>query len=138
MRGEHALLTPEDMEVIVSATDGYSGADLTEVCKEAAWSATRATLAIATGAGGGGLDSLRRAQFELIGRAHFLTAMATVKPSVSAAELKHYEAWGATYGTKPSEQSISMMKSLREARSAAERGAGAAGGGGPGGGGDVA
>ena len=143
MRGERCSLSPHELETIVAASDGYSGAvrgspyqfgcrclspasvdyparprfaqqDLTSVCVEAAWAAMRASLT-KCGSAPGKLDSVQREDFETIQLRHFEMALRSVKPTVSGAELGAYTKWDDMFGTKPSEQSIAMMQSMRGA-----------------------
>lgn len=64
---------------LAGQTDGYSGADIAEICDRAKMGALRRQLA--------------SGKEEVITAEDFTTALQTIKPSVTPAMLKEYEAW---------------------------------------------
>ncbi|MCL5788318.1 MAG: CDC48 family AAA ATPase [Candidatus Marsarchaeota archaeon] len=66
-----------DLERLVEATDGYSGADLEMLCREAALSALRENI------------SSTEVKWE-----HFEQAMKIVRPSITEEMLRYYKMWG--------------------------------------------
>ena len=101
----HAL-SEADFSRVVADTDGYSGSDMAGLCREAAMEPLRdegmreALLA--------GTSSEPRA----ITYADFESALAQVRPSVSASELKGFEEWNRQFGSFQN----------KEAKAAAARG----------------
>ncbi|KAI9188210.1 Ribosome biogenesis ATPase rix7 [Blastocladiella emersonii ATCC 22665] len=73
--------------------DGFSGADLSALVREASVDALREYLAAGGGTDGAGPDYPL-----LVGPRHFDNALENVAPSVSRAELRQYEKLDATFG----------------------------------------
>lgn len=101
----HAL-TPDDVDAIVSACDGYSGADLAQVVDAAAKNASNE----------GVLALLRREVdadgakvLQTLTAGHFRKALATISKSVDAGSLGSYAEWAEKFGTKPDASSIELF-----------------------------
>ncbi|XP_044512831.1 fidgetin-like protein 1 [Gracilinanus agilis] len=91
MAKEHFCLTEEDITQIVKQSDGFSGADMTQLCREASLGPIRSlkTIDIATVTP----DQVRPITF-----IDFENAFQTVRPSVSLKDLELYENWNKTFG----------------------------------------
>ena len=79
------------MDQIVSLTSGYSGSDLSAVCKEAAMGPLREL----------GLDALitvRADDVRPIACRDFVTAAQLIRPSVSPESLLHFNRWSEQFG----------------------------------------
>lgn len=91
MAREKNQLGREELQSIVAATDGFSGADMTQLCREAALGPIRsirlADIATITA------DQVRPILF-----GDFQDALKTVRPSVSSKDLELYEEWNKTFG----------------------------------------
>lgn len=107
-----ALAPGVDLDGLAAATEGFSGADVTTLCRTAAMMPIRRLLEAARAGGGGGVDAMRRvladagisdadaSQLQLpVEAAHFAEALACTKPSLSGAESARYEAWMAEFGS---------------------------------------
>ncbi|KRZ32854.1 Fidgetin-like protein 1 [Trichinella pseudospiralis] len=82
-------LTQSDIEQVSSLTDGYSGADVTELCREAAMYPIREMEEI---------ENIQLEQVPPISLDHFKNALTAVKSTVSSNEISFYEHWNAQYG----------------------------------------
>ncbi|XP_014208920.1 fidgetin-like protein 1 [Copidosoma floridanum] len=92
LKSERHELTEEDINEIAKLADGYSGADMTNLCKEASMGPIRSIPfdqleAIST-------EDVRKVTF-----VDFKEAINTVRPSVSPKDLTVYLDWDRTYGT---------------------------------------
>jgi SpoVK/Ycf46/Vps4 family AAA+-type ATPase len=89
---EICVLSDDELDEIASATEGYSGSDLTSLCKEAAMRPVRELssdqLAVVD------VQSLRT-----LTSVDVLASMSVVKPSVQASVLKSFEAWNSEFGS---------------------------------------
>ena len=92
LRGNNTSISDAEMDEIARATERYSGADLTRLCKEAAMLPLReiSMSSITTVAA----DSVRP-----ISAADFHNAMKTIRAMVSPESLAAFERWNAQYGT---------------------------------------
>ncbi|CAL1535521.1 unnamed protein product [Lymnaea stagnalis] len=85
-------LSETDIEAIVKQTDGYSGADMTNLCREAALGPIRSIpfeeMEIITP------DQVRPIMYE-----DFEAALCQVRASVSSKDLQLYTEWNKTYGS---------------------------------------
>jgi SpoVK/Ycf46/Vps4 family AAA+-type ATPase len=90
----HAL-SETDLQELVEQTKGFSGADVSSLCTEAAMGPVR-ELASACG---GRLGDINAAEMPAIARCHFTEALEAVTPSVAPADLDRYIEWNATFGT---------------------------------------
>ncbi|NXL47593.1 FIGL1 protein, partial [Podilymbus podiceps] len=91
MSKEHCSLNEEEVELIVRKSDGFSGADMTQLCREASLGPIRSlqTMDIAT---------IMPDQVRPIAFLDFESAFRTVRPSVSSKDLELYETWNQTFG----------------------------------------
>ncbi|XP_013916406.1 PREDICTED: fidgetin-like protein 1 [Thamnophis sirtalis] len=92
MSKEHCSLTEEEIDLIVKKSDGFSGADMTQLCREASLGPIRSlqTLDITT---------VRPEQVRSIAFQDFESAFKTVRPSVSSTDLELYETWNQMFGS---------------------------------------
>uniref|UniRef100_A0ABM5GLX7 Fidgetin-like protein 1 n=2 Tax=Pogona vitticeps TaxID=103695 RepID=A0ABM5GLX7_9SAUR len=91
MSKEHCSLTEEEIDIIVQKSEGFSGADMTQLCREASLGPIRSlqSVDIATITP----DQVRRIVFQ-----DFDSALKTVRPSVSSKDLEMYDMWNQTFG----------------------------------------
>lgn len=86
------VLNESELDEVSNATEGYSGSDLTSLCKEAAMRPVRELssdqLAVVD------VKSLRT-----LTCADILGSMSVVKPSVQASVLQGFESWNAEFGS---------------------------------------
>ncbi|CAH6999043.1 fidgetin-like protein 1 [Phodopus roborovskii] len=91
MSKEPCCLSDEEIELVVQQSDGFSGADMTQLCREASLGPIRSlhTADIAT---------ISPDQVRPIAYIDFENAFKTVRPSVSPKDLELYENWNETFG----------------------------------------
>ncbi|XP_055149127.1 fidgetin-like protein 1 isoform X1 [Symphalangus syndactylus] len=91
MSKEQCCLGEQEIEQIVLQSDGFSGADMTQLCREASLGPIRSlqTADIAT---------ITPDQVRPIAYIDFENAFRTVRPSVSPKDLELYENWNKTFG----------------------------------------
>ncbi|XP_008568100.1 PREDICTED: fidgetin-like protein 1 [Galeopterus variegatus] len=91
MSKEQCCLSEEEIEWVVQQSDGFSGADVTQLCREASLGPIRSlqTADIAT---------ITPDQVRPIAYNDFENAFRTVRPSVSPKDLELYENWNKTFG----------------------------------------
>ncbi|XP_057361314.1 fidgetin-like protein 1 [Manis pentadactyla] len=91
MSKEHCCFSEEELELVVQQSEGFSGADMTQLCREASLGPIRSlhTADIAT---------ITPDQVRPIAHIDFANAFRTVRPSVSAKDLELYENWNRTFG----------------------------------------
>uniref|UniRef100_H0XWC2 Fidgetin-like protein 1 n=2 Tax=Otolemur garnettii TaxID=30611 RepID=H0XWC2_OTOGA len=91
MSKEQCHLNEEEIRQIVQQSDGFSGADMTQLCREASLGPIRSlqTADIAT---------ITPDQVRPIAYIDFENAFRTVRPSVSPKDLELYENWNRTFG----------------------------------------
>ncbi|EHB03950.1 Fidgetin-like protein 1 [Heterocephalus glaber] len=91
MSREQCDLREEEIHQIVQRSDGFSGADMTQLCREASLGPIRSlqTADIAT---------ITPDQVRPIAYVDFENAFRTVRPSVSSKDLELYEEWNKTFG----------------------------------------
>lgn len=85
-------LTNEDINELVDMTDGFSGSDITALAKDAAMGPLRSL--------GEALLQTTMDQIRPIELKDFVTSLATIRPSVSKANLKFYEDWARDFGER--------------------------------------
>ena len=78
-----------DLEELAAKTEGYSGADIEAVCREAGLAAIREALAELKEADKEKVKEI--AKKVKVSRKHFETALKVVKPSLTKEDLKKYE-----------------------------------------------
>eukprot|EP00796_Vickermania_ingenoplastis_P009316 gene9316-6555_t len=111
----HAL-SEKDFTRLVEATEGYSGADLRLLCREAAMAPLREASKT--------LDLHRLALSDLrpLHRKDFKAALRRMKPSVGPSEVERYERWNKQFGSfgdeAAGEAHSDRKKQLRKARAA--------------------
>uniref|UniRef100_A0A915PT75 Katanin p60 ATPase-containing subunit A1 n=1 Tax=Setaria digitata TaxID=48799 RepID=A0A915PT75_9BILA len=85
-----------DLENVASSLDGYSGADITNVCREAAMMSMRVRIANLTAEE---IKALRQEEVDLpITSNDFSQAVQNISPSVSYADVQKYEKWIHDFG----------------------------------------
>ncbi|XP_076794233.1 fidgetin-like protein 1 isoform X2 [Arvicanthis niloticus] len=91
MSKEQCCLSDEETELVVQQSDGFSGADMTQLCREASLGPIRSlhTADIAT---------ISPDQVRPIAYIDFENAFKTVRPTVSPKDLELYENWNETFG----------------------------------------
>uniref|UniRef100_A0A3P8V6R0 Katanin p60 ATPase-containing subunit A1 n=2 Tax=Cynoglossus semilaevis TaxID=244447 RepID=A0A3P8V6R0_CYNSE len=94
---EVELAADVDMEVIAEKTEGYSGADITNVCRDASMMAMRHRI---HGLGLEEIQALSKDELQMpVTMEDFTTALKKISKSVSAADLEKYEAWMTEFGS---------------------------------------
>ncbi|CAI9620258.1 unnamed protein product [Staurois parvus] len=91
MSREHCSLTEQEVESIVLQADGFSGADMTQLCREAALGPIRSIQ-------GMDITTITAEQVRPISSTDFQNAFQVVKPSVSKKDLELYENWNKMFG----------------------------------------
>ncbi|XP_030012534.1 fidgetin-like protein 1 [Sphaeramia orbicularis] len=91
MAQEKNQLMEEELERVVTATDGFSGADMTQLCREAALGPIRSIQL-------SDIATITADQVRPILYSDFQDALNTVRPSVSTKDLELYEEWNKTFG----------------------------------------
>ena len=95
MTDEKHDLSDEDFDTLVTKTDGYSGSDLKQLCKDAARSPLRGLMTA-----GRDINSIQQEEIPPISLTHLEKALSRVRSSVQPSELVAYEAWNAQFGSK--------------------------------------
>lgn len=87
---DSSKLSTKELRSIVRATDGYSGSDLSGLCKEAALDSVR------------GLTDkeLKSGKKFLIGKKNFENAIKVIRPSVQKSSLEFYVRWNEEFGVR--------------------------------------
>lgn len=91
MAREKNQLRDQELESVVTATEGFSGADMTQLCKEAALGPIRSIQL-------SDIATITADQVRPILYSDFQEALKTVRPSVSSKDLELYEEWNKTFG----------------------------------------
>ncbi|XP_029445593.1 fidgetin-like protein 1 isoform X2 [Rhinatrema bivittatum] len=91
MSKEHRCLSEDEIQIIVQQTPGFSGADMTQLCREAALGPIR-SIQITD------ISTITADQVRPIAYVDFQNALLTVRPSVSEKDLELYETWNKTFG----------------------------------------
>ncbi|NXX50945.1 FIGL1 protein, partial [Tricholaema leucomelas] len=91
MSKEHCCLNEEEIELIVEKSSGFSGADMTQLCREASLGPIRSIQS-------GDIATIMPDQVRPIAFLDFESAFKTVRPSVSSKDLELYETWNQTFG----------------------------------------
>lgn len=92
LKGEKYDLPDTDKESISIKAEGYSGADMANLCKEAAMGPVRTAISE------GKILSLKKEELRSINIDDFEEAMRVVKPSVSPTEIGQYEEFNKLFG----------------------------------------
>lgn len=88
---EKSHLAAGELENVVSCTEGFSGADMTQLCREAALGPIRSIQLT-------DIATITPEQVRPIHFCDFQEALKTVRPSVSTKDLELYEGWNKTFG----------------------------------------
>ncbi|XP_010129145.1 PREDICTED: fidgetin-like protein 1 [Chlamydotis macqueenii] len=91
MSKEHCSLSEEEIELIVTKSNGFSGADMTQLCREASLGPIRSLQSM-------DIATIMPDQVRPIAFPDFESAFRTVRPSVSSKDLELYETWNQTFG----------------------------------------
>ncbi|XP_029927285.1 fidgetin-like protein 1 [Myripristis murdjan] len=91
MAWEKNQLREEELESVVARTEGFSGADMTQLCREAALGPIRSIQL-------SDITTITPDQVRPILHSDFQEALKTVRPSVSPKDLELYEEWNKTFG----------------------------------------
>ncbi|KFQ32053.1 Fidgetin-like 1 [Mesitornis unicolor] len=91
MSREHCSLKEEEIELIVKKSNGFSGADMTQLCREASLGPIRSLQSM-------DITTIMPDQVRPIAFLDFESAFRTVRPSVSSKDLELYETWNQTFG----------------------------------------
>lgn len=93
MRKQECSLTEEEMDNIAKITDGYSGSDMTNLCREAAIGPIRSIQRLS-------ITSIKANEVRGINHQDFIDAMKQVRASVSKDAIDSYEKWNQVYGSR--------------------------------------
>jgi len=93
INGENHNLTDEQINDLALKTDGYSGADMRDLCRESAMEALRDSVILDQ------INEIQKTEIRGITYDDFLINLNVVKPSVSCHDLKQYEDWNKQFGT---------------------------------------
>jgi len=88
LKDQQHTLRSKDFNALVKGTEGYSGADLNTLCREAALMPMKNI----------SLDDLEVGQMPAIDVEHFKSALALVRPSVEKSEIVRYEEFQKKFG----------------------------------------
>ncbi|CAL8357779.1 unnamed protein product [Boreogadus saida] len=91
MARERNELAAEELEGVVAAAEGFSGADMTQLCREAALGPIRSIQL-------GDIATISPDQVRPILYRDFQDALRAVRPSVAPKDLELYEDWNRTFG----------------------------------------
>ncbi|XP_040820714.1 fidgetin-like protein 1 [Ochotona curzoniae] len=91
MSRERCCLSEGETERIVQQSEGFSGADVTQLCREASLGPIRSLQAV-------DISTITPDQVRPIAYVDFENAFRTVRPSVSPKDLEIYENWNRTFG----------------------------------------
>lgn len=91
MSREKSQLGADEMEKVVLGTEGFSGADMTQLCREAALGPIRSIRL-------SDIATITAEQVRPILYRDFQEALKIVRPSVSSKDLELYEEWNKTFG----------------------------------------
>ncbi|XP_026864972.2 fidgetin-like protein 1 [Electrophorus electricus] len=91
MLKEKSQLGVEELENVVVGTEGFSGADMTQLCREAALGPIRSIQL-------SDIATITPEQVRPIRHYDFQEGLKTVRPSVSPKDLQLYEEWNRTFG----------------------------------------
>lgn len=91
MSKEHCSLKEEEIDLIVKKSNGFSGADMTQLCREASLGPIRSLQSM-------DIATIMPDQVRPIAFLDFESAFRTVRPSISSKDLELYETWNQTFG----------------------------------------
>ncbi|EGC37742.1 hypothetical protein DICPUDRAFT_76684 [Dictyostelium purpureum] len=90
LKDQRHSLSDAQLGELANLTNGYSGFDLTSLCKDAAYEPIRRL--------GTDIKDLDLNKISLISFKDFRSSLKQIRPSVSAQSLKSYEKWNSKYG----------------------------------------
>uniref|UniRef100_H3ARE4 Fidgetin-like protein 1 n=1 Tax=Latimeria chalumnae TaxID=7897 RepID=H3ARE4_LATCH len=91
MSREKSCLSDDELELVIQRSTGFSGADMTQLCREAALGPIRSIPIM-------DISSITPDQVRPIAYVDFDSAFLTVRPSVSTKDLELYENWNTAFG----------------------------------------
>lgn len=91
LRDQNHTLAGKDLDLLVRDTSGYSGSDLTAVCREASLGPIRRVK---------DLMKIEASKIPAITYADFKKALSVIRPSVSQGSLSMFEKWNTEHGTR--------------------------------------
>lgn len=91
MAREKSQLGEEELESVIAGSEGFSGADMTQLCREAALGPIRSIQF-------SDIATISADQVRPILHRDFEEALKAVRPSVSSKDLQLYEDWNRTFG----------------------------------------
>jgi katanin p60 ATPase-containing subunit A1 len=94
-----ALAADVELAEIARQTAGYSGDDITNICRDAAMEPMRRHVARLAGDLTQIRELMKREGGEAVTMADFLVAVARVNPSVSSDDISRHEQYQAQYGS---------------------------------------
>ena len=84
-------------EALAALLDGYSGADITNVCRDAAFMAARKKI---KGLSAEAIKQMQKEEMDLpVTKADFEEAISKIQPSVNKADIEKYVKWMSEYGS---------------------------------------
>ncbi|KAL0219181.1 hypothetical protein P9112_004834 [Eukaryota sp. TZLM1-RC] len=86
-----------DIDKLVELTDGYSGADLTNICRDASFSVIRKAIA---GLSPEQIQHLDKDKVDTIHMSDFLDCLERIKPSVDKKDVERHVLWANEFGSK--------------------------------------
>ncbi|VDM30825.1 unnamed protein product [Hydatigera taeniaeformis] len=92
IRQQKHSLTPDDLDTVAAKSEGFSGADVANLCREAAMGPIRG-LPLEV------IQSISCQDVPPVRMSDFLMAFKHVKASVSPSDLQHYLSWNQQYGS---------------------------------------
>ena len=100
LTGNTFELSEADIAAIVERSDGYSGSDLSYLCRDAALGPLREVMAAKRGAGThSDIAGLSKDAIPPITARHFDKSFSVVRASVQPGDLQQYEAWDRQFGS---------------------------------------
>ncbi|XP_069469514.1 fidgetin-like protein 1 [Ambystoma mexicanum] len=91
MMKEKCCLSDDEVETVVQHAEGFSGADMTQLCREASLGPIRSLQVM-------DISTITSDQVRPIAYGDFQNALQTVRPSVSRKDLELYENWNKMFG----------------------------------------
>lgn len=86
-----------NIELLAPRLEGYSGADITNVCRDAAFMAARKKI---KGLTAEAIKQMQKEEMDLpVTNADFEEAISKIQPSVNKADIEKYEKWMSEFGS---------------------------------------
>ncbi|KAL0227619.1 hypothetical protein RCL1_003763 [Eukaryota sp. TZLM3-RCL] len=86
-----------DFERLVSLTDGYSGADITNICRDASFAPLRKAILDLSPEE---IHNLDKDKVDTVFMSDFIDSLDRIKPSVDKKDIQRHESWAAEFGSK--------------------------------------